>query len=451
MHHFIYFLILFAVLSAGKTTAQNPLITNIYTADPAAHQFSDGRLYLYADCDPRGENSGWLNMFKYHVYSTSDLKTWTDHGSLLDCKDITWNDGAAWDGDCVEANGKYYYYFPMVDKIGVVVADKPTGPFKDVLGRPLVTRETPGVLNKASGWLTSPCILFFNDTAYMYMGQNEELYVIKLKKNMLETDGPAITLKKPKYFHEAVWVNYAHGKFHATYGGNDGNGRDKLGYAVADNPYGPFEFQYFIQNEQAATVQNCITEFNGQPILFYHQNGRDDFHRQICAEKFNYTADGKIPYILRTAEGIGKTELRLDACGKHEAEDYQKNSWGIEIIFEPAGEGNHVVNVLGDNTWVLFEKVDFGKGVKTFETMLSSPRKVIDGAIEIRLDNPKGTLIGTCVIPKTSGWFEWKKASCSIDPKLSGVHDVYFVFRGYIEKGFYYRVNYMMDYFRFNR
>jgi len=430
--------------------AQNPLITNIYTADPAAHQFSDGKLYLYADYDPKGENRGWLNMFNYHVYSTSDLKIWTDHGSLFDCKDILWNNGPAWDGDCVEAYGKYWYYFPMVDKIGIAVSDKPMGPFKDALGKPFITRQTAGIRTEASGWLVSPCVIFYEGSAYIYFGQNEELYIAKLKKNMIEIEGPAVPLEKPKYFHEGLWVNYTNGKFHATYGGNDGEAPDKIGYSTADTPFGPWQFHYFVQEDKAATVQNCITEFNGRHLFFYHQNGPDDFHRQICVEEFQYTPEGNIPVIPRTKEGIGAIELRIDALGKQEAEDFQKSSnWGIETIFEPTGEGNSVVNVLNDKSWIRFEKVDFGAGVQSFETVLSSPLEVENGMIEIRLDSADGTVVGKCNIPKTGGWFIWQKVQCDISKEAKGVHNLYFVFRGETKKGFYYQINYMMDYFRF--
>ncbi len=139
---FLIWVVLFGTIN-DSLLAQNPLINNIFTADPAAHQFSDGKLYLYADHDPNLKNDGWQRMYDYHVYSTSDLKIWTDHGSVLNCKDISWNNGPAWDGDCVEANGKFWYYFPMVDNIGVAVSDKPTGPFKDALGKPLITRKHP--------------------------------------------------------------------------------------------------------------------------------------------------------------------------------------------------------------------------------------------------------------------------------------------------------------------
>jgi hypothetical protein len=161
-----------------------------------------------------------------------------------------------------------------------------------------------------------------------------------------------------------------------------------------------------VQPDKAATFQNCVTEFNGRHLFFYYQNGTDDFHRQICVEEFNYTSEGNIPVIPRTKEGIGNIDLRIDALGKQEAEDFQKSSdWGIETILEPTGEGNKVVNVLNDNSWIRYDKVDFGTGVKAFETFVSSPLEVENGLIEIRFDREDGPLIGKCRIPKTKDWY----------------------------------------------
>lgn len=443
---------LFLFVSMIEVFSQNPLITNSFTADPAARQFSDGKLYLYTDCDPVGEDAGgWIHMHKYKLYTTSDLKIWTDEGSMFDCKDIGWNDGPAWDGDCVEANGKYWYYFPMVDKIGVAVSDRPTGPFKDALGRPLVTRDTPGVMKEAKAWLVSPTILFFNGSIYMYFGQNTEFYLAKLKPNMIELDGPVVSLDKPTFFHEGAWINEAKGKIHVTYGGNDGNGKDKLAYATGDSPYGPFKFQYFIQEEKAASVQNCITSFNDRNFIFYHQSGQDEQHRRICVEEFKYTGDGKIPVIPWTKEGIGPVEIRINPLGKHEAEDYNEisHSWGVDTALEPTGEGNRVVNIHGGRNWFMFKKMDFATEVQSLEIAISSALKDIDGNMEVRLDSPEGPIIATGKLPYTGGWYVWQNLKFDVSTKSKGVHDVYFVFQIKSEKKFQYYANCMIDYFRF--
>ena len=171
--------------------------------------------------------------------------------------------------------------------------------------------------------------------------------------------------------------------------------------------------------------------------MFYHQNGPDDFHRQICVEEFKYTSEGLIPPVHRTKEGPGKVELRIDALGDQEAEVFQQwSDWGLECVFEPTGEGNRVINVLAGNTWIMFRNVDFGSGVKYFESALSSPLKVQGGAIELRINKPVGDLIGECDIPKTSVWYDWQKSNCSITT-MQKVYIIYTLFfRGIPKRSF---------------
>lgn len=67
--------------------------------------------------------------------------------------------------DCIERNGKYYFYYPADDQIGVAVSDKPDGPFKDLLAKPLIERNDSGTR------VMDPCI-FMDDVgqAYLYFG-----------------------------------------------------------------------------------------------------------------------------------------------------------------------------------------------------------------------------------------------------------------------------------------
>ena len=69
--------------------ADNPFITHLYTADPSAHVWADGRLYVYASHDidpPRGCDL----MDQYHVFSTDDMVHWTDHGEIVRASDVPW-------------------------------------------------------------------------------------------------------------------------------------------------------------------------------------------------------------------------------------------------------------------------------------------------------------------------------------------------------------------------
>ena len=77
-----------------------------------------------------------------------DLMNWTKHSDITDTSKIKWAHRAMWAPAIVEKNNKYYFFFGANDiqndqqtgGIGVAVADKPEGPFKDYLGKPLIDK-----------------------------------------------------------------------------------------------------------------------------------------------------------------------------------------------------------------------------------------------------------------------------------------------------------------------
>ena len=124
----------------GAAYAQNPIVQTQLTTDPAPLVVGD-RLYVYTGHDEDKADFFWMN--EWRVYSTKDMVNWTDHGSPLDLSSFSWADDRAWAAQTIERNGKYYWYICAHSKltggmaIGVAVADSPTGPFKDALGKPL--------------------------------------------------------------------------------------------------------------------------------------------------------------------------------------------------------------------------------------------------------------------------------------------------------------------------
>ena len=113
------------MLTSDVARAANPIITDQYTADPSARVF-DVVLYLYPSHDR--DDAKWWDMDDWHVFSSHDLKTFTDHGVALRLSDIGWAKQYAWAPDCVRRNGTYYFYFPVDQhSIGVATSDRPTG------------------------------------------------------------------------------------------------------------------------------------------------------------------------------------------------------------------------------------------------------------------------------------------------------------------------------------
>src|SRR5690606_21435114 len=132
------------MLLSLQAIAQNPFITDQFTADPSARVFND-RVYVYPShdipCTETKGRIGWFCMEDYHVFSSDNLTDWTDHGVIIKQNEVPWvkkESYSMWAPDCIYKNGKYYFYFPTTPRdstvargftIGVAVADKPEGPY----------------------------------------------------------------------------------------------------------------------------------------------------------------------------------------------------------------------------------------------------------------------------------------------------------------------------------
>jgi arabinoxylan arabinofuranohydrolase len=178
-------LILGSLLAALVASGANPLVTNIFTADPTGRVFGD-RLYVYTSHDEA--DATYWDMVDWRLLSTTDLKTWKDHGSIFRVKDFSWATRWAWAPDCVQANGKYYLFLPVDrTKIGVAVGDRPEGPFKDAIGKALLDNA---VLPDAGAEPIDPAVLLDDDgQAYLYFGCRQAM-VVKLKPSLTELAGP---------------------------------------------------------------------------------------------------------------------------------------------------------------------------------------------------------------------------------------------------------------------
>lgn len=296
----------------------NPIITDKFTADPAP-MVHDGTLYLYVGHDEyyEGQDSASggkeFNITEWLCYSTTDMKTWTDHGSVLKPTDFKWAVGEAWASQVVEKNGKFYYYTtvqagePFVGKaVGVAVSDSPTGPFVDAIGAPLVHDKMTD--NGARGWWNDidPTVLIDGDDAWLCWG-NGTCFLAKLKPNMVELDGEIKVIDLPKYV-EGPWLHKHNDIYYLTYAGM-GAGRENIAYATATSMEGPWTYQGELTGmaENSFTIHPGIAEYNGQWYLFYHNAvltidgikgaiGR----RSVCVDKLYYNEDGTMKYVEQT-------------------------------------------------------------------------------------------------------------------------------------------------------
>ncbi len=306
-------------------SAQNPIIRDQFSADPTARVFNN-KVYVYPSHDivpPEGERQDWFCMEDYHVFSSENLTDWTDHGVIVTQNKVPWvrpDSYSMWAPDCVERNGKYYFYFPSAPKagmgfgVGVAIAESPEGPF---VCEPEPIKGINGI---------DPCVLLASDgNAYIFWGNGR---CAKLKDNMKELadDTPKEKVKWGEREFEMYGVNclkglpsrQAEGPFVFEYNGNYyltypyvRENTEVLGYAMSKNPMGPYEYKGLIMAEHENgcwTNHHSIIYYKGQWYLFYHHNDfspRDDKRRSVCIEKLYFNADGTIKEVKPTMRGVG--------------------------------------------------------------------------------------------------------------------------------------------------
>jgi len=302
--------------SMPRVPGQNPIFTDTFTADPAALVVGD-RLYVYAGHD-KATPGGWFNMPEWLCYSTTDMLNWTAHGPVLKAADFQdANSWAAWAAQVVEKDGKYYFYVTLDRKEGhfitVAVSDSPTGPFKEARpGEPLITDD---MTTDSHRWNSDidPTVFIDDDGTPWMMWGNGDFYMVKLKRNMVELDGP-ITKVPFRNVAEGPWLFKRGDIYYNVYAADaPGVQPEQIAYAMAPSINGPWTYGGLITGsaKHGFTIHPAVVEFKGQWYFFYHDgayalNGTPggDCRRQVCVEYLYFNEDGSIKPITLTVEGI---------------------------------------------------------------------------------------------------------------------------------------------------
>ena len=376
--HLRFFLFFIFSLLFSPVGAQNPIIRDQFSADPTARVFNN-KVYLYPSHDimpPAGQRQDWFCMEDYHVFSSENLTDWTDHGVIVTQNKVPWvrpDSYSMWAPDCVERNGKYYFYFPSTPKggmrgfgVGVAIADSPVGPF---ICEPEPIKGINGI---------DPCVLQASDgNAYIFWGAGR---CAKLKDNMKELadDTPKEKVKWGEREFEMMGVNClkdlpsrqaegpfafeANGWYYLTYP----YVREKtevLGYAMSKNPMGPYEYKGLIMAEQPNgcwTNHHSIINYKGQWYLFYHHNylsPSDDKRRSACIEKLFFNPDGTIQEVKQTLRGVGINQ----ATEKIEIDRYSAASADVtnDLIDTVNTFRSYQATLPAKGSWIKYNDVDF--------------------------------------------------------------------------------------------
>lgn len=297
----------------------NPIFRDVFTADPAPLVVGD-TVYVYVGRD-NAKDGEMFTMPEWLCYSSTDMKTWTPHGSILKPDDFTWGKAdSAWAAQVVPGrDGKFYYYVTVNGKgqyggnnIAVAVADSPTGPFKPARADPLVSdRMTPKA--KRPWEDIDPTVWIETDgTAWLSWG-NGDCYLAKLKPNMTELDGPIQKINVPHYV-EGPWLFKRKDLYYLVYAAIiPPNGGEQIAYATAETITGPWTYRGVITGnaKNSFTIHPGIVEFKGQDYFFYHfagltLNGQKGAlgRRAVCVEYLYYNDDGTIKPIKQTEAGV---------------------------------------------------------------------------------------------------------------------------------------------------
>ena len=357
--------------------AQNPVIRDQFAADPTARVFNN-KVYFYPSHDifpPEGQRQDWFCMEDYHVFSSENLTDWTDHGVIITQNKVPWvkpDSYSMWAPDCIERNGKYYFYFPSAPNdgrgfgIGVAIADSPEGPF---IPEPENIKGISGI---------DPCVLQASDgNAYIFWGAGR---CAKLKPNMKELadDTPTEIVKWGDHEFEMYGVNclkdlpnrQAEGPFAFEYNGNYyltypyvRENTEVLGYAMSKNPMGPYEYKGLIMPEHdngCWTNHHSIINYKGQWYLFYHRNHfspRDDKRRSVCIEKLFFNPDGTIQEVKQTMRGVGVNQ----ATEKIEIDRYSSASDDVttQLIDTINTFRSFQATLPKKGSWICYKDIDF--------------------------------------------------------------------------------------------
>ena len=292
----------------------NPIITEKYTADPAALVHKD-TVYLYAGHDEAEPGSGFYNLNEWLVYSSTDLQNWQEHPVPLKATDFEWASGDAWAAEVAKRDGKFYWYTTVTHAgngakaIGVAVSDSPTGPFRDARGSALVTNPMTTAVDITWDDIDPTVFVTEAGQAYMFWG-NQQLYWSKLKDNMTELEGEIHTIDLP-HFTEAPWIHKKNGYFYLSYAYKF---PEKTAYAMSKDIEGPYYFKGILNEVAGNTNTNhqAIIEYKGQDYFFYH-NGSiptegGSYRRSVCIDSLHYNSDGTLQRVQMTTEGVGKVE-----------------------------------------------------------------------------------------------------------------------------------------------
>lgn len=438
-----------------KSAAENnPIVTQRYSADPSVMVYGD-TVYLYSTNDEFEYKNGSVSENTYgniktlNCFSSKDLVNWTDHGVIQ----VAGSSGAATWATCSWAPSATYKKINGVDKfflyfansgggIGVLQSDSPTGPWTDPIGRPLITKSTANCSDVP--WLFDPAVLVDDDgSGYLYFGGGipgsnfsnpKTARVVKLGNDMVSLAGTPVAIDAP-YLFEDSGINKIGNKYYYSYCSNwntSGSGYNSaaIEYMVSNSPMGPFTYVGEIFKNPGVYFgvwgnnHHSIFEFQGNYYMAYHaraletaQLGKNYGYRSTQIDQLTIR-NGVFSSLTPTMAGTSQLSY-IDPY-----ETVQAETIAIQAGISIKGAGDTTVTDIDSGDWIGLKGVNFKNGLSQIEFSVSS---YSNGSIQVYVDSPEGTLLGTVSVSNTGGVFRKTSALLS---NITGVNNLFFVFTG---------------------
>lgn len=424
---------------AAGMNAVNPVVKTSFTPDPAPYVHND-TVYLFTGHDE--DDAQYFKMKDWQLFSTTDMVNWTYRGTPMSTATFGWakQGDNAWASQCVERNGKWYWYICAEDTtvglhgIGVAVADHPEGPYRDPLGKPLV----PG----SWGYIDPTVFIDDDGKAYLFWGNNG-LWYAELNPDMISLATqvkPVPGLDNPEAFgplrskhdwqlgkevmktnfEEGPWLDKRNGIYYLSYAA--GGVPEHMAYSTSRSIHGPWKYGGRIMNESPGsfTIHGGNINVGGRDFMFYHQglapNG-SGFRRSAAVEEFEWSGDS-IPLIQFTDAGVTRPLKNLDPYMTVQAET-MADSWGVKTD-RTAGTEHHLTSI-HNGDWTRLKSVDFADGASKLTARVLNVKA--KGTIELCADGVEKPI---AVVPVEKAG----EITVTANKDVKGVKDVMILFRG---------------------
>ncbi len=336
-------ILLFFIFSLSPFFANADILARGYANNPVIDGwYADPQIRIY-------NNKYWIfptysSLFKKQIhldcFSSDDLVTWTKHRRIIDSTDITWLNQALWAPDSIEKDGKYYLFFSCNDAypidrnggnltprektnekyggIGIAVANRPEGPYKDLIGKPLIDQ----FWNVAQP--IDQYVFKYNGAYYMIYGGWGKCNLVKLSDDFKSIvpfpDGSLYKDMTPENYVEGSVMFERNGKWYFMWSeGNWGDSSYKVSYGIADTPLEKFKrIGSVLQGDESIatgaghhSVMNIPNTddwyicYHRRPIPNYHRD-----HRVVCIDRLYFESDGKIKPVKMTFKGVKARKIK---------------------------------------------------------------------------------------------------------------------------------------------